>query len=311
MVYDIVVIGAAPAGLTAGLYGARQGNSVLIIEKGEPGGQAIKTNIIENYPGADPDKPSRDFINIMVDQAEKFGAEIVYDEVESVNLKSDIKEINGANNSYQARSVIIATGAHPRSLNVPGEEEFTGKGIGYCATCDAPLFEGLDVYVVGGGNSAIDEALYLSKFARKVTMIVRDGELNCDQITEDRAKANDKIEFQFNKSIIEFKGQGLLNEIIVQDNETGQTESIKPRDGDPTFGVFIFIGNIPNSELFADQIDLDQWDYIPTDEYMRTELDRVYAVGDVRDTPLRQVITAASDGAIAAHFLGKELDQYN
>lgn len=309
MLYDIVIIGAAPAGLTAALYAARQGNSVLVLEKGEPGGQAIKTTWIENYPGADPEKPSQDLINMMVKQAEMFGAEIRQDEVVRVDLKGPVKEIQCLNESYQAKAVIIATGAFPRKLNVPGEEEYTGKGVGYCATCDAPFFQDMDVYVVGGGNSAIDEALYLTKFARRVTLVVRDKVLNCDHITQKRAKDNEKIRFWYNKSIVEFKGSGLLNEMIVEDRETKERFTVRPEEGDMTFGVFIFIGNLPNTELFKSDLALDDYGYIPTDEDMRTSIDRVYAAGDCRQKNLRQAITAASDGAIAAHFAGKDLDQ--
>lgn len=308
MVYDIIIIGAAPAGLTAALYGARQGNSVLVIEKDEPGGQAIKTNIIENYPGTSSDSSGSDIISAMVKQAEEFGAEIVKDEVVSVELKDTIKTITGKEKEYKAKAVIIATGAFPRKLGVPGEEEFTGKGVGYCATCDAPLFQDLDVYVVGGGNSAVDEGLYLTKFAKKVTILVRGDKLTCDKITADKAQAHDKIEIYYNKSITELRGNGLLNEMTIVDNKTGEETIIKPRDGDMLFGVFVFIGYLPNTDIFKQHLNLEHG-YIPTDEDMRTELDKVYAAGDVRVKNLRQVVTAVSDGAIAAHFAGRDLDK--
>lgn len=308
MIYDIIVIGGAPAGLTAALYGARQGNSVLVLEKSEPGGQAIKTNVIENYPGTRSDSSGTEIVKAMVDQAEEFGAQIIKDEVVAVDLNKEIKIIQGKESEYQARAVIIATGAFPRLLGVAGEDEFTGKGIGYCATCDAPMFKDLDVYVVGGGNSAIDEAIYLTKFAKKVTMIVRGDKLTCDKIGEEKARANEKIDFWFNKSITEFRGQGLLNEMTVRDNVSGEEVIVKPADGDMIFGVFIFIGNLPNTDLFKDQLNLE-YGYIPTDEDMRTQIDGVYAAGDVRVKKLRQVVTAVSDGAIAAHFAGKDLEK--
>ena len=308
MIYDIIIVGAAPAGLTAAIYGARQENAVLLIDKDEPGGQAIKTNVIENYPGTSWKSSGKDIISVMLSQAKEFGAELIRDEIVSVDLKGDIKLLKGRKQEYKARAIIIASGAYPRKLEVPGEEEFTGKGIGYCATCDAPLFKGLDVYVVGGGNSAIDEALYLTKFAKKVTILVRGDKLNCDKVTEARARANEKVEIVFNRSVKEFKGKGLLNEMTIIDNITGEEIKIEPSDGDMLFGVFIFIGNIPNTDLFKDQLNLENG-YIPTDEEMRTEIDMVYAAGDVRVKKLRQVVTATSDGAIAAHFAGKDLEK--
>lgn len=309
MLYDIIIIGGAPAGLSAAIYGARQGSEVLILEKGEFGGQAVKTSLVENYPGFDPERPSQELIGIMVDQAEKFGAELKKEEVVDLNLEGPVKWIKTRENEYEAKSVIIATGAQPRKLGVPGEEEFTAKGIGYCATCDAPFFQDMDVYVIGGGNSALDESLYLAKFARSVTLIVRGDKLDADEISQRRAQENEKISFLYRYSVKDFKGSGLLNEMTIVNNDTGEEKLIGPKEGQMAFGVFIFIGSIPTTEIFKGKVDMDDWGYIKTNENMETNVPGVYACGDCRTTNFRQVITAAADGSIAAHFAGREIDR--
>lgn len=310
MVYDIIILGAAPAGLTAALYGARQGSSVLVIEKEKPGGQAASTNLIENYPGTEKGMTGPVLVDLMVNQAKDFGAEIIYDIVESVDLKSEIKVVKAKNKEYRAKSIIIATGASPRKLGVPGEKEYTGKGIAYCATCDAPFFEGLDIFVIGGGNSAVDEALYLTKFGRKVTIIHRRDKLKADKVSQEAAFNNEKIDFIWNSEVTEFQGEGLLKSFKIKNLETGEVKEIKVDSDQSTFGVFIYVGNIPSTELFKDQLCLDNG-YIVTDEDMRTEIKNVYAAGDVRKKSLRQVVTAAADGAVAAYIAGKELEAGN
>ncbi|MDO5718101.1 MAG: thioredoxin-disulfide reductase [Tissierellia bacterium] len=306
MIYDIIILGAAPAGLTAALYGSRQGNKVLVIEKEKEGGQAASTNLIENYPGTEIGIKGPELVDLMVRQAEEFGAEIVIDRIEKVDLKPDIKIIKTHKKEYKAKSVIIATGASPRKLGIVGEKEFTGKGIAYCATCDAPFFEGLDIYVVGGGNSAVDEAIYLTKFGRKVTIIHRRDKLKADAVSQEAAFNNKKIDFIWNSEVIEFRGEGLLKSFVLRDTVTGDLREIKVDPDQPTFGVFIYVGNIPSTDLFEGQLKLED-SYIVTDEDMRTEIKGVYAAGDVRKKTLRQVVTAAADGAIAAFVAGKEL----
>ena len=309
MLYDIIIIGGAPGGLSAAIYGARQGSKVLVLEKGEFGGQAVKTSMVENYPGFDSARPSQELIYIMVDQAEKFGAELKKEEVVELDLERSVKKIKTLDNEYQAKSVIIATGAQPRKLGVPGEEEFTAKGIGYCATCDASFFQDMDVYVIGGGNSALDEGLYLTKFARSVTLIVRGDKLDGDEISQKRAQENEKISFLYKHSVKDFKGNGLLKEMTIVNNDTGEEKLIGPKEDQMAFGVFIFIGSIPTTDIFKGKVEMDDWGYIKTNENMETNVPGVYACGDCRTTNFRQVITAAADGAIAAHFAGREIDQ--
>lgn len=307
MIYDMIIIGAAPAGLTAALYGARQGSKVLVIEKELPGGQAASTNLIENYPGTDLGITGPELVDLMVKQAKEFGAEIITDMIESVELKGEVKTIKTIKEEYKAKSVIIATGASPRKLGVEGEAEYTGKGVGYCATCDAPFFQGLDIYVIGGGNSAVDEAIYLTKFGRSVTIIHRRDKLSADAVSQELAFANEKIDFIWDSEVTKFEGEGLLKSMEIRNLKTGETKTIEADPDQGTFGVFIFAGNIPQTELFKDTLMLDSG-YIVTDEDMRTEIPGVYAAGDVRKKTLRQVITAAADGAIAAFVAGKDLE---
>lgn len=305
--YDIIIIGAGPAGLTAALYGGRQGSKVLVIDKDAPGGQAATTNLIENYPGTDKDKTGPQIMARMLEQAKEFGAEIIQDTIEDVILDKEVKSIITKTTTYEAKAVIIATGAAPRRLGVPGEDIFTGKGVGYCATCDAPFFEGLHVYVIGGGNSAVDEADYLTKFAKKVTLIHRRDKLSADQVSIDKLMKNDKVDFIWNSEVVSFEGQGLLKKMTIRDRLSGETREIVADEGDMAFGVFVFVGLVPSTELFQEKLKLDQG-YIVTDEDMRTEVKNIYAVGDVRKKSLRQVVTATADGAIAAHTAMKDLE---
>lgn len=307
MIYDMIIIGAAPAGLTAALYGARQGSSILVIEKDTPGGQAASTNLIENYPGTEEGMTGPKLVDLMVAQTKSFGAELITDNIESLELKEEIKTIKTSKAEYKSKSVIIATGASPRKLNVEGEKEFTGKGVGYCATCDAPFFQGLDIYVIGGGNSAVDEALYLTKFGRKVTIIHRRDKLTADAVSQEAVFNNDKIDVIWDSEVVKLEGSGLINSMTIKNLKTGETTTISADPDHGTFGVFVFVGNIPQTELFKDILELDSG-YIVTDEDMRTEIPGVYAAGDVRKKTLRQVITAAADGAIAAFVAGKDLE---
>ena len=257
-----------------------------------------------NYPGGLGEKP--DLIARMVDQAERFGTQKVFDTVVDVSLEGEIKVVKGLKGEYRAKTVIIATGANPRPLGCPGEKELTGKGVSYCATCDAAFFEDFEVYVMGGGDSAVEEAIYLTKFARKVTIIHRRDELRAAKSIQERAFANDKIDFMWNSVITEFKGDGILTSMVVTDTKTGESREIEADEEDGTFGVFVFIGFNPHSELFAGKVDMENG-YIVTDENMRTNLPGVFAVGDVRVKSLRQVVTAAADGAIAASQAEKYL----
>jgi len=305
-VYDVLIIGAGAAGLSAALYAGRSRLSTLIIEKEMDGGQIVITSEIENYPGGIEGDTGPSLIGRMVKQAERFGAEKVYDNITDAELEGDIKLLKGLKSEYRGRAVIVATGAQPRPIGCPGEREFIGKGVSYCATCDAPFFEDLEVYVVGGGDAAVDEAIYIAGFARKVTIIHRRDELRAVKSIQERAFANPKIEFMWNTVVTELSGDGLLSSMQVQDTKTGQTRIIKADEDDGTFGVFVFVGFDPHSEIFAGKLSMDG-PYIKTDDNMTTNIRGVFAAGDVRAKSLRQVVTAAADGAIAAtqaeHYL--------
>lgn len=308
--YDLVIIGGGPGGLSAGLYAGRARLNTLIIEKASIGGQIAKTDSVENYPGSlvDVHESGKTITERMKQQAEHFGCEFIYDDVVEVDLKSQPKKITlGKGEVVEAKAVIIATGASPRKLNVPGEEEFSGKGVSYCATCDANFFEDFEVFVVGGGNSAVEEAIYLKKFARKVTVIVRRDVLRCDAVVKEEADNTEGLEFMYNTSIKEIHGDPLVNKLTLVNNQTGEESEYLADEEDGLMGVFVFVGTDPQSEIFKGQVEMTDNGNIITDELMRTNIPLVYAVGDVRDTPLRQVVTAASDGSIAAVTIEKEI----
>lgn len=301
MVYDVMILGAGPAGLSAALYAGRGGLKVLLIEKGTDGGQIAATNEIENYPGQMLEGESgTTLVQRMTLQAEKFGVKRVQDTVLEAGLDQEIKEFRGEKETYRGRYVIIAAGAYARPIGCRGEEKYRGSGISYCATCDANFFTGLDVYVAGGGDAAVEEAIYLTRFARKVTIIHRRDQLRAVKAIQDRAFQNPKIDFLWDSVVEEVSGEGVLQEIDVRNVKTGQITRIQADPADGMIGLFGFVGNVPNTELFRGIIDLDERGYIPTDENMRTSLPGVYAAGDIRVKTVRQVVTAAADGAVAA-----------
>ena len=307
-VYDVIILGAGPAGLTAGLYAGRSRLSTLIIEKGRDGGQIALTSEIENYPGQmleNEDGPS--LIARMTAQAEKFGAERVNDTIQKVELQGEIKKLVGWNGEYLGKTLIIATGAFPRPIGCKNEEEFMGRGISFCATCDAVFFEGLDVYVVGGGDAAVEEAMYLTKFARKVTVIHRRNELRAAKSIQEKAFRNPKISFLWDTVVEEVNGDDVLNRMTVRNVKTGEKTVIEADPADGMFGMFGFIGMNPSSKLFEGVLDMETG-YIRTDGNLRTNVEGVFAAGDIRVKSLRQVITAAADGAIAAVQAEKYLE---
>ena len=300
-VYDVVILGAGPAGLAAGLYAGRGRLSTLIIEKGQDGGQIAITDEIENYPGQIPEGESGpSLIARMTEQAARFGAERVSDTIKEVDLSGEIKILKSETTEYQAKNVIIATGAHARDIGCKNEKEYRSKGVSYCATCDANFFEDFEVYVVGGGDSAVEEAMYLTKFARKVTIIHRRDELRAAKSIQEKAFANPKLEFFWDTVVEEVYGDDILQGMIVKNVKTGETRKVEADPEDGMFGLFGFIGTVPNSDIFDGIIDMDERGYILTDEDMHTNIPGVYAAGDVRKKSLRQVVTAAADGAIAA-----------
>ena len=308
-IYDVIILGAGPAGLSAGLYAGRARLSTLIIEKGQDGGQIAQTDEIENYPGQMVEGESgRSLVARMSEQAAKFGAERCTDVIKSVDFSGEIKKIVGSKGEYEAKTVIIATGAFPRPIGCENEGKFTGRGISFCATCDASFFEDYDVYVVGGGDSAVEEAMYLTKFARKVTIIHRRDQLRAAKSIQEKAFANPKISFIWDSVVKRVDGKALLDTMTIQNVKTGEETVIHADAKDGVFGLFGFIGYQPNSQLFDGIIEMDNG-YIVTDADMRTNVPGVFAAGDIRVKSLRQVITAAADGAIAAvqaeHYISR------
>ena len=295
-IYDVIILGAGPAGLYAG----RSRLSTLIIEKGQDGGQIAITDEIENYPGQIVEGESGpSLIARMTEQAKKFGAERCTDVIKSVELEGDVKKLVGAKGEYLAKTVIIATGAFPKPIGCENEGKFTGKGISFCATCDAAFFEDFEVFVVGGGDSAVEEAMYLTKFARKVTIIHRRDELRAAKSIQEKAFKNEKLHFMWDTVVTKVDGDELLNSMTVKNVKTGELTTIKADEEDGLFGLFGFIGYNPNSKLFEGMLEMENG-YIKTDDNMHTSIPGVFAAGDIRVKSLRQVVTAAADGAIAA-----------
>ena len=299
-IYDVIILGGGPAGLTAGLYAGRSRLSTLIIEKGPDGGQIAITDEIENYPGQMVEGESGpSLISRMTEQAKKFGAERCADVIKSVELEGEVKKLTGLKGEYQAKCVIIATGAFPKPIGCENEGRFTGKGISFCATCDASFFEDFEVYVVGGGDSAVEEAMYLTKFARKVTIIHRRDELRAAKSIQEKAFANPKIAFMWDSVVVRVDGDDLLSSMTVKNVKTGELTVVEADEEDGLFGLFGFIGYNPNSKLFEGMLEMENG-YIRTDDNMHTNIPGVFAAGDIRVKSLRQVVTAAADGAIAA-----------
>ena len=298
--YDCIILGAGPAGLSAALYAARGGLSTLIIERGVTGGQIAQTSEIANYPGqALTDESGVSLTERMLAQAKSFGAEKKRDTILSVELSGEVKRIIGKKGEYEAKTVIICTGARPRLIGCKNEEAFIGHGISFCATCDGAFYRGKDVYVVGGGDSAVEEAIFLTNFARSVTVIHRRDELRAVKAAQDRAFSSQKISFMWNTTVEEVKGDDLLRSITVKNTKTGETRELHADGENENIGLFVYVGLIPNTELFDGQLNTENG-YIVTDEDMHTNVEGVFAAGDVRKKTLRQVITAAADGAIAA-----------
>ena len=298
-IYDIVIVGAGPAGLAAGLYAGRARLSTLIIEKAKDGGQIVITSEIENYPGSIEEETGPSLVARMVRQTEHFGVNRVSDTIISMDLTKEPKELVGNKGTYYAKTVILAPGAYCKPIGCPGERELIGKGVSYCATCDASFFEDMQVYVMGGGDSAVEEALYLTKFARNVTIVHRRDELRAAKTIQDKAFANPKIDFMWDSAIEELKGDGILESIVFKNMKTGVLHEVFAPEEDGTFGVFVFIGFMPQTKLLEGIVDMDNG-YVLTDEDMKTNVPGVFSAGDCRKKSLRQVVTAAADGAIAA-----------
>ena len=298
-IYDLLVIGAGPAGLSAGIYAGRAKLNTLIIEKAEFGGQVNKTYEISNYPGARNSNGPK-LMEEMRMQAEDFGVNFMSAEVLETSLDGDIKTIKTDRGEIKGRAVVIATGASPRKLGFKGEQEFTGRGVAYCSTCDGQFFEGLEVFVIGAGFAAAEEAIFLTKFATKVTVIAREPEFTCAKSIADKVLAHPKIEVKFNTEILEANGNEMVNHAKFINNKTGETFEYNAKEEDGAFGIFVFVGYAPQSDLFRGILDVDKYGYLVTNENMETNIKGVYAAGDLRPKQLRQIVTAVSDGAIAA-----------
>lgn len=300
--FDTVILGGGPAGLSAGIYASRGAVSTAIVDINMFGGQPSNYLELENYPGFQI-VGGYDLMEKFEEHADKFGVKkFPMQEIQSIDLKS--KKIITNENEFTSKTIIIATGAQPMKLGVPGEKEFVGRGVSYCAVCDGAFYRNKVVAVVGGGNAAVEEAMYLTKFADKVYLVHRRDELRADKIVQERAFKNEKIEFVWNSVVKEIKGENLVDTVVLENVKTHQIFNLSVN------GVFPYIGIVPNVEHVSGQILQDAGGFIVTDETMSTSLEGVFAVGDVRKTPLRQVITAASDGAVGAVYAVKYLETY-
>jgi len=299
--YDVVIIGGGPAGMTAGIYAARAGYKTVILETGAPGGQAATTETIENYPGFPGGVSGPDLMMKFYEQTVNFGVEMNFQQVSAIEPQGAVKKVIAGDTTYETRSIIIASGARPRVLGVNGEAKFRGKGVSYCATCDGFFFKDREVAVVGGGDTAVEEALYLSKICSKVTIIHRRNELRATKIVQERAMKNDKIYFIWDSVVDEVIGDEKVTELSLHNVKTQEKQSLK------VDGVFVFVGYIPNSDFLPASITLDERGYVLTDGQLQTNIPGVFAVGDVRRKNLRQVATAVGDGAQVITALDKYL----
>ena len=301
--YDVIVIGGGPAGLTAALYLARAKYRTLVLEKEKFGGQITITHEVVNYPGV-AKTSGAELTETMRKQAESFGAEFMLAEVESLDMSGDIKTVKTARGELKAFGVLLATGAHPRMVGFKGEEDFRGRGVAYCATCDGEFFTGKDVFVVGGGFAAAEEAVFLTKYARHVHILVRKDDFSCAQSVADAAKNHPKITVLYNTEVEEVLGDSSLRAIRYRNNRTGEVKEYRDPKGD-NIGVFVFAGYAPATALVRGIAELNEQGYVITDRNMRTSADGLYAAGDVCVKSLRQVVTAVADGALAATELEK------
>lgn len=300
--FDVVILGGGPAGLSAGIYASRGAVSTAMIDVSMMGGQPSNYLELENYPGF-PVIGGYDLMEKFEEHADKFGVQkFPMQEIVNVDLKSNPKIILTKEGEFRAKSVIIACGAQPMKLGVPGEKEFVGRGVSYCAVCDGAFYKEKVVAVVGGGNAAVEEAMYLTKFADKVYIIHRRDELRADKIVQERAFKNEKIEFIWNSVVKEIKGDDLVHTAVLENVKTKEVSNLAVN------GVFPYIGMVPNIENITGQVAQDAGGFVITDETMKTSVEGVYAVGDIRQTPLRQVVTAAADGAVGAVYSVKYLE---
>ncbi len=301
--YDVIIIGAGPAGYTAGIYCSRAGYDTLILSGILPGGQLVNTTEVENFPGFEKGIMGPDLMIEMRKQTQRMGTTIVDDEVVNVDFRNAPFKILTASEEYEGRAVIIATGANPRKLGLEGEITFGGKGVSYCATCDGPFFRNQELIVAGGGDSAIEEATFLTKFATKVYVVHRRRELRASKVMQERAFNNEKIQFVWDSEIIDIKGDQKMQKAILKNKKTNETSELE------VGGLFVAIGHEPNTSLFKNQIDLDDEGYIVLKNKTHTNIDGVFAAGDVHDRTYRQAVTAAGFGCMAAIDVDKYLTE--
>ena len=303
--YDMLVVGGGPGGMTAAIYGARGRLNVGIIEKGRAGGQAATTMEMENYPGFFRHTSGPQIMDEFLAHAEHFGAKLIKGQVSELDLEGEVKKVTTrSGETYEAKTVVLAPGSQPRTLGVKGEGHLRGKGVSYCATCDADFFEELDVVVIGNGDAAIEEAMYLTKFAESVTVIVihSEGVLDCNKMSAEKAMNNPKIKWVWDSVLEEIVGEELVEGVKIKNIKTKEITDMEVN------GVFVFIGSVPTTDFLKDIVELDKHGYIVANEKMETRIPGVYAVGDARVKYLRQVVTAAADGAIAAVTAEKFLE---
>ncbi|MEC1599473.1 thioredoxin-disulfide reductase [Bacillus spizizenii] len=293
-VYDVIIIGAGPAGMTAAVYTSRANLSTLMIERGIPGGQMANTEDVENYPGFESIL-GPELSNKMFEHAKKFGAEYAYGDIKEVVDGKEYKVVKAGSKEYKARAVIIAAGAEYKKIGVPGEKELGGRGVSYCAVCDGAFFKGKELVVVGGGDSAVEEGVYLTRFASKVTIVHRRDKLRAQSILQARAFDNEKVDFLWNKTVKEIHEEnGKVGNVTLVDTVTGEESEFK------TDGVFIYIGMLPLSKPFENLGIMNEEGYIETNDRMETKVEGIFAAGDIREKSLRQIVTATGDGSIAA-----------
>lgn len=301
--YDVIIIGGGPAGMTAGLYASRARLRTLLIENGLFGGQMTTTELIENYPGFPQGVSGEELSRLMEEQAKRFGMEAMSDEAVEIGLDQSFKKVKTYEGEYFGRALIICTGTEYRKLGVPGEEQFKGRGISYCATCDGAFFKDSRIIVVGGGDSALTEALFLTKFVSELTIIHRRDALRATKIYQERAQSNPKIKFLWNSVVEEIKGDQVVRSVVLRNVKTGELKEME------TEGAFLFIGLVPRTQFIKDLIQMDESGYILTDENCQTSIQGIFAAGDCRKKLLRQISTSVGDGATAAFAAEKYLEE--
>ncbi len=301
--FDVIIIGAGPSGYTAGIYCSRAGYDTLILSGVLPGGQLVNTTEVENYPGFENGIMGPDLMIDMRKQSQRMGTTIVDDEAVDVDFRHKPYKVLTASEEYEGRAIIIATGANPRKLGLEGEETFGGKGVSYCATCDGPFFRNQEIVVVGGGDSAIEEATFLTKFATKVHLVHRRAELRASKVMQERALSNEKIEFHWDSAVVDIKGDQKVQQAILKNLKTNEETSLD------VGGLFVAIGHMPNTKIFENQIDLDDEGYVILKNKTHTNVEGVFAAGDVHDKNYKQAITAAAFGCMAAIDVDKYISE--